>query len=203
MEKNELFYNFIKGLLRLPIKIFFPYSVKGRENVENIKGSYILCSNHLSNIDPVFLLVINSEQINFMAKSELFKNKIFGYILKKLGAFSVDRGKGDKKALVNAENVLKNKAVLGIFIEGTRSKTGEFLRPKSGAALLAYKSRVPVIPVCITGSGTNNKVKIFKKTVISYGKPIYINEIPEITEINVSMLRSMSNDIMEKIKEMR
>lgn len=203
MERNRLFYKLIKGMLILPVKIIFPYEEKGKENIENIKNSYILCSNHLSNLDPVFLLISNPRPICFMAKAELFKNKIFGWILKKLGAFAVERGRGDKKALINAENTLRHGDILGIFIEGTRSRTGDFLKPKSGAALLACKTGTQVVPVCITGGGKDNKVKAFKKTVISYAEPVCPPRISAGDDIGVGMLRKTSNNIMDKIKGMR
>lgn len=203
MEKSRNLYTVIRIILIPLMKIFFPYTVKGKKNLENCNGAYILCSNHLSNLDPVFLVVSNKKQICFMAKSELFKNFILGYVLRKLGAFSIERGKGDRKAMSDAEKILKNGETLGIFIEGTRSKTGEFLRPHSGTAFLACKVKSPVIPVCITGGGKNNKIKLFKKTIISYGKPMNIEDMPGMVDINIGSLRRVSNDIMDKIKEMR
>ncbi len=202
-NKSNGLYRAAKIILRPLIKIFFPYTVKGEQNLGSMEGPYILCSNHLSNLDPIFLVISHKNQIRFMGKAELFKNPILGYIFRKFGAFSIERGKRDKQALYNAENILKNGEILGIFIEGTRSKTGEFLRPRSGTALLACKANLPIIPVCITGGGKNNKIKIFKKTTISYGAPMNISDIPGAVEINIGTLRRVSSDIMDKIKEMR
>ena len=203
MAKDRVLYKIAKIVLKPLMKIFFPYEVKGSENLENLRGSYILCSNHLSNFDPVFLVISNKRQIRFMAKAELFKNAFLGYIFRKVGAFSIERGKGDREAIHIAENILKSREILGIFIEGTRSKSGDFLRPRSGVALLACKSKVPIVPVCITGGGPNNKIKFLKKTIISYGRPMDITEMPGTAEVNIGTLRRVSNDIMGKIKEMR
>lgn len=158
-----------RALLIPFMKLFFFYEVKGKNNIPK-QGGYIVCSNHLSNFDPVFLGITQRRQIFYMAKIELFKNKFFGWLIRKLGAFPVDRGKGDGKAINNAEKIIEDGNVLGIFIEGTRSKTGEFLRPKAGAAMIAEKVNVPVIPVCITPK--NKKVRLFQKVTISWGEPI-------------------------------
>lgn len=204
MEKKNLLYKTVKFICSPLVSILFPYKIFGIENIKDLKGPYIICANHLSNIDSVYLVVSNKDQIRFMAKSELFKNRILGFLFSRLGAFGVQRGKGDRKALSKAQIILRNKEVLGIFIEGTRSKTGEFLRPKSGAALLAIKEKVPVVPVCITGGGYYNKVKLFKRTYISYGKPIYLNKLFENSgDIGIGEIRKSSDIIMSRIKGMR
>ena len=202
MRQNKKLYKFISFILRPIIKILFPYEVRGLENIVNLKSGYILCSNHLSNLDPIFLALSYPTPICFMAKQELFKNKVLGQIFSSFGAFSVKRGTGDKNALDNAKQVLKNNDTLGIFIEGTRSKTGEFLRPKSGAALLAYETKSDVVTACITGTENNNKVKLFKKTIINFGKPIEYSAL-NMREGTRLELKDATNLIMDKIKEMR
>lgn len=203
MNSDIILYRALRVLLCPVVKIFFPFEIKGLENLNQLQGSYILCSNHLSNLDPVFLAVSHKRTIRFMAKAELFKNPFFAYIFTKLGAFSINRGRGDRGAISFAENILQNEEILGIFIEGTRSKTGEFLRPRSGVSFLAYKSKSMVVPVCITGGGKNNKVRIFKKTRILYGKPVDVLKTPGSAEMNVSTMRRISADIMNKIKDLR
>ncbi len=202
MKQNKEFYNFIAWFLRPFVKLFFPYKILGIENIKGLKSGYMICSNHVSNIDPIFYIVSHPQHIHFMAKAELFRNKFLGKIFSSLGAFAVKRGKGDYQAINEAQNILKNGEILGIFIEGTRSKTGEFLRPKSGAVLLSYNSGVPVVPVCITGSSKDKRVHIFKKTVIKYGVPITSEQlgINEGTRIEI---KNATNLIMNKIKELR
>ena len=198
---NKFFYEFCKIIIKPFIKIIFPYEVKGIENAKSFKDSgYVLCSNHLSNVDPVFLILINPTPINFMAKQELFKSKIVSFFLKMLGVFPVNRGKGDKRALEYAIKIPSKKEVLGIFIEGTRSKTGEFLRPRSGATLIASKSNSDVLPVCITGGGQNGKIKAFKKTTIIYGKKI---EGSCLNFENRLQLKQSTEMIMGSIKKLR
>ncbi len=202
MKQNKKLYNFVACFLKPFVKIFFPYEIIGIENVKDLKSGYIICSNHLSNMDPVFYIVSHPNPVHFMAKSELFRNKFLGEFFSCMGAFAVKRGKGDYQAINEAQNVLKNDEILGIFIEGTRSKTGEFLRPKSGAALLAATSNVPIVPACITGDASDKKVHIFKKTVIKYGTPITPGQLG-INERTRTEIKSATNLIMEKIKNLR
>lgn len=199
---SERFYKAVITIIKPFLKFFYPFEVRGLEKIKNAKKNYIICCNHLSNVDVAFLMVTHKKLICFMAKEELFKNKILGWFFKKMGAFAVKRGKGDKSALINSENIIKNGNILGIFIEGTRSKTGEFLRPKSGATLIASKTNADILPICITGSGENNKVKLFKKTIISYGDFIPNNAI-NCEDGSRSALKESTNKIMDSITKLR
>lgn len=199
---NEKFYKAVVSVIKPFVKLFYPFEVRGLEKINGANKNYIICCNHLSNIDVVFLMITHKKPIHFMAKEELFENKFLGWLFRKMGAFAVKRGKGDKSALINSENIIKNGNILGIFIEGTRSKTGEFLRPKSGAALIASKTNADILPICITGSGENNKVKLFKKTTISYGDFIP-NSAINCEDGSRSALKESTNKIMESIMNLR
>lgn len=207
MKFNKKFYKFCVFILKFFVKIFFPYEVTGQENIKNLKttdSGCIICSNHVSMLDPIFLMVscdYYDIYILFMAKIELFKNKFFGYILSLLGVFPVNRGKGDTSAIEHAINIIKSKKNLGIFIEGTRSKTGDFLRPKSGVSVISSQTKADVLPVCITGSSKNNKVKIFRKTYINYGEIIKYNNINN--NLEHKNIRNFTNNIMDNIKNLR
>ncbi len=187
-------------ILVIPIfKLLFFYKVNGKKNLPKT-GPFIVCSNHLSNYDPVFLALTQKRQIYYMAKAELFKNKFLSWLIRTLGAFPVERGAGDGKAINQAEEVVNDGRLLGIFIEGTRSKTGEFLRPKSGAAIIAHQMNVPVIPVCITPK--NKKVKVFRKVTISWGKPMSVEELG-LKNGGGEEYRNASRKIMDEIKKLR
>ena len=197
---NEKLYKICVSAIRPFIKLFFPYEVSGTENIKNLSGGYVICSNHLSNVDPIYLALTHAAPIQFMAKQELFKSKIFSKFLCAVGVFPIKRGKGDKEALNYALGIPKSGGILGIFIEGTRSKTGEFLRPRSGAAFVASQSGADVLPVCITGGGENNRVKLFKKTKICYGKAINSADLTIETRQD---LKKSTNLIMDNIKKLR
>lgn len=202
LSQNKLLYRTIVCLVKPFVSVLFPYEVRGTEKVKNFESGHILCSNHLSNLDPVYLAMVHFKPINFMAKAELFKNKLFSKFLSAIGVFAVNRGKSDHQALDKATDILKSGEVLGIFVEGTRSKTGEFLRPKSGTTVLAYNTSSPIIPVCITGGGKNNRIKLFKKTIIEYNYPILPEQlnIKEGTRLEIKAGTAL---IMQKIKELR
>lgn len=202
LSQNKLLYRTIVCLVKPFVSVLFPYEVRGTEKVKNFESGHILCSNHLSNLDPVYLAMVHFKPINFMAKAELFKNKLFSKFLSAIGVFAVNRGKSDHQALDKATDILKSGEVLGIFVEGTRSKTGEFLRPKSGTTVLAYNTSSPIIPVCITGGGKNNRIKLFKKTIIEYNYPILPEQlnIKEGTRLEIKVGTAL---IMQKIKELR
>lgn len=187
-------------ILAIPIfKLLYFYRVRGKKNVPK-KGPFIVCSNHLSNLDPVMLSLTQKRQIYYMAKAELFKNKFASFIIRMLGAFPVNRGAGDGKAINEAEQILKDGRLVGIFIEGTRSKTGDFLRPKAGAAMIAHQMNVPVIPVCITPR--KKKVKMFSGMTISWGNPLTTEELG-LKKGSGEEYRNASRIIMDEIKKLR
>lgn len=198
-NKNPLFYSIVKGIARVIFTVAIPMKVKGKENIP--EGKFVLCSNHLTWLDPVLLALSNKRQVCFMGKAELFKNKIIAAFLKGLGAFPVNRGAGDRSALEKANEVLESGKILGIFIEGTRSKTGELLKPKPGAVMLAYGAKAPILPVCITPKG-GGQIKLFKAVKVTYGKPIYPEELG-IEEGKSSEIRNATREVMDKITAIR
>lgn len=161
-----MFYKIIKTVAGLILKIFFPITVHGLDNIPN-DGNLVLASNHASNWDPIFISIGVSRQIHWMAKKELFKNKFLASFLNKLGAFPVDREDTDINAIKNALRVLKDDGILGIFPEGTRVDGFDLSNAKHGAALLSVRSKSPILPVYI-----ESNYKVFRKINIYIGKPI-------------------------------
>lgn len=187
-------------LLRLFYVPVYRIRVIGRENVPK-EGPVLLCSNHVTMKDPVILGISQRRQVFYMAKEELFRNGFIGGVLRGLGAFPVKRGTGGTDALEDAYTLLEENAVVGVFIEGTRSKTGELQRPKTGAALLHYRTKAPVVPVCITGNGGGRPLP-FRRTEIRFGKPIPAEELAVPDESSMQ-LRKASRVIMERITALR
>ncbi len=199
MKKSKL-YRILAAVIRPLVHIFYRLEVRGLENIPE-SGRCIICPNHTSNIDPVLLLVTLRRQIYFMAKAELFKNKLLAKLFRTLGAFPVERGKGDGVAISEAENILRSGEQLGLFIEGARSKTGDFLRPRVGCAMIAYQTDSPIIPVCITGA-KEHKVKFLRKAIISIGEQISVAEL-NIKNETGKEFRDASRFIMERIKSLK
>lgn len=192
------FYGFAKGLVSFIVRFGYKIEVKNIENLPPPDKGYVLASNHRSNFDPVFIGLGTNRPVCFMAKEELFKNKFFGSILKKLGTFPVSRGKGDQSAITNAVDVVKNGNILGIFPEGTRSKDGTLKKAKSGAVLISSRTNGDIVPV---GIHYGDKILWRRRITITYGKPIS-NEKLAITDTNRNELKAASQLLMERIGEL-
>lgn len=161
------------AILRPIMKVLFRVRVIGKENIPQTAGDpkVILCSNHISNWDPVLLLTCQRRHVYFMAKAELFPNRLCTWFFEKqVGAFPVKRGTGDTGAVHTAEDLVVSGKMVGIFPEGTRSKTGELLRPKSGAALIVSQTGAHVLPVAIVTK--NQKIRPFRPVTVVFGSPI-------------------------------
>lgn len=150
------------------MKIAFNLKFEGRENIPKDTPA-IFASNHRSNADPPLVALGVKTKCSFMAKEELFKNKIFAWLIRSLGAFPVKRGNGDTAVLDTAVERLKNGENLMIFPEGTRSKDGKVHKGRSGAAVIAARSMCPIVPVGIV---FGEKLKFRTKITVKYGKLI-------------------------------
>lgn len=152
---TSLEYWFWKSLLGSVLATSCRVHVLGREHTAR-KGPWILASNHISHFDPPLLSGISHRPVDWMAMEELFKNATFAFLLRRVGAFPVSRGKPDRTALRIAGDRIKTKRVLGIFPEGgIRDGEASILngaRPRPGFSLLATVHQVPVIPCVILGS---------------------------------------------------
>ena len=181
-------------------KVFYRYKFINNNSIPH-EGAYIIASNHMSFSDPVLLGLGQRRRLFFMAKQELFKNKFFAGLIRALGAFPVERGAGDGKAIKTGEDLIKEGNVMTIFIEGGRTKTGEFMRPRSGCALVAQQMQVPVIPACITITG--NPKHRFAKRVIHFGDPLTPQQLGRTPDGDRRQLKNATNMIMDEIKKMR
>jgi 1-acyl-sn-glycerol-3-phosphate acyltransferases len=199
MKRTPL-YNFGKTVVQFLVKPFIPYRVKNKERMPQT-GKLIVCCNHVSNSDPLRLAFSQRRQIYYMAKAELFENKFVAAIISALGAFPVQRGKGDKAAMNRAGQLLEEGQAVGVFIEGTRSKTGELLPPKAGAVMLAYSSHAPILPCCITAEG-GGVPKLFHKCTVSFGEPVWPEELG-IVDGTLSEYRAASQQLMGRIAQLR
>jgi 1-acyl-sn-glycerol-3-phosphate acyltransferase len=143
-----MFYILIKLLAALFIYLLFWPKVAGRINLKVKAGAMYIC-NHISFFDPILLAVISQRIIHFMAKSELFKSKFTGTFLKWLYAFPVIRNTPSVQSIKQAISVLESGKVFGIFPEGRRYHDGKLHEFERGAAMLALRTGVPVIPIFI------------------------------------------------------
>ena len=172
MKPFNRFFVFIYYLVGFVTTILHPTSVEGMENLP--AHGALLCPNHSSNWDPVLLglrLPVNY-RLHAMAKEELFKNPILGWIIRKLGAFPVSRGNNDIQAVKTAIQVLKAGDNLLIFPEGTVVRNGVGYidglpaHAKSGVAMIGVRTGAKLIPVFMDG-----EKKLFHRTRIIFGDP--------------------------------
>lgn len=159
-------YKFGKALCSAYFKSQYKIEIIGVENIPK-DGGVLLCSNHISNNDPPFVGVTCPRDISFMAKEELFRMPVMKTIMNGIRAFPVKRGMSDRNALKAGLSLLKEGNVLGLFPEGTRSKTGEIGTGLAGAGFFALRSNAAVIPCAIIGP-----YKRFSKLTVVFGKPI-------------------------------
>ena len=199
MAQNKVLYSIGKFILRPAYKILYRYKIKNKGAIP-AEGGVILASNHMSFADPVLLKKKKKRRLYFMAKQELFKNKFAASVIRALGAFPVERGAGDGKALKTGGDILKEGNVMTIFIEGTRTKTGDLLRPRSGCALVAQQMQLPVVPCCITKRNFNRK---FSKTIIHFGEVLTPEKMGLTPDSGRRELKGATNMIMGEIKRMR
>lgn len=199
-EKKTWLYAVAKFIA--PAVIGLPFGcriIKGKNNIPE-SGRFAVCSNHISLLDPIFLAIGQKRQLYFMAKQELFENPILRWLVTSLGAFPIKRGSADTKSVNRALEVLETDHLLGIFPEGTRSKDGELLKAKAGAAMIAYKENAPIVPAAIYAK--NGKVGFLKRVYVAYGEPITLEELG-MTDGGTKGLREASKNIMDKIAELR
>ena len=204
MQSNfyqKIIYQLVSQVIIFPIyKLLFRGILIGRENIPK-KGSFILVSNHGSLLDPPLLGHAVGRNISFMAKSELFRIPLLGFIIKACGAYPVKRGVADKTTIKIACEKLSNNNSIGIFIDGTRQKDGRVNKPKQGAALLAFKNQKLLLPVAIINSHRLVRLRFlipfFTKIVIKVGKPINPPEGASKNELGV-----MTNYLQKSINNM-
>lgn len=186
-----MLYKFATALVKTYLRIIFKVTVKG--NVPE-NGAYILCSNHTSYYDPVVVAAFCGRKLSFMAKKELFENKIFGFLIKSCGAFPVDREKADINAVKKTFSILKNGGAMLMFPEGKRVKEGDSAAAKSGMVMFSHKTGTPIIPV-----GIKSDFKLFSKLNITYGKPITLSEY-QGKKLSSDEMSLIAADILSEIK---
>lgn len=200
-HRRPFIYWFAHLVLPTYYKLVFHCAIRGKENIPK-EGPVILVSNHVTARDPLFLGAASRRQIHYMAKASLFKNKFLAWIIRYAGAFPVERGTGDTDALQEAYRLLEEDRIVGVFIEGTRSKDGEPLKPKTGVSLLAFRTHATVVPVSIIAEDGTCPVPWKKKMMVNIGRPVPFEEL-NIPEESSMHFRRAAKLIMEKIVALR
>ena len=185
---RSITYHALDLVLNPWYRLVYRGRVHGLEHIPD-RGGFILCSNHLSARDPLFLSTrIRSRWLRFMAKAELFRFKPLAFVLRRLGAFPVDRGHNDLAAVRTALKILSDGHCLGVFPQGTRSRDNTPTPMHSGVAMIALRSAAPVIPVFIDGP-----YRLFHRVDVFVGAPV------DLSDYGRSVDRATLDDATERI----
>lgn len=166
-HRNKV-YSIIYPIIWIFMKILHPWKAVGVEKIP--KESAVICGNHTTLGDPLYVVcgMGAKRQTHVMAKAEVMKWPVVGFLLKKAGIIGVNRGKSDMAAVKECLRVLRNGEKLLMFPEGTRVKDGEVSEAQTGAAMLATRTNSPLVPVYI-----QPKKRRFRKTTVVFGEPYY------------------------------
>jgi 1-acyl-sn-glycerol-3-phosphate acyltransferase len=163
----------------LAFHTLWPLRISGAKNVPR-KGAAIVVCNHLSMVDPFLVAYGVRRVICFMAKEELFRNPVTGFLVRVTGAFPVDRSRMDAATMRTAMTVLKDGYLLGMFPEGTRSTTGDMQEFRTGAIRLAARTRTPIIPTAVYNTDSALPPGKFVRPAsirLAFGPPIEFTEL--------------------------
>lgn len=192
------YYNLCCGAASFFLKVFMKFSRYGEEHLPE-KGGAIIASNHAAYIDPPILGVASCRELYFLAKRELFRNRLFGWFIGKLNAIPISRGTYDRKGLKRSVQLLKEGKVLVLFPEGTRSKNGKLQEARPGISKIALEAGVPIVPAYIRNSGKLVRAFLKGENVgVAFGSPIepaWLRRIPK----NKDGYRLVGQEIMKRI----
>lgn len=171
-EEHKKTYTIFKHLLKIPFKLYYNPKIIGESNIPET-GALIICANHKHLMDQCPIIISTKRMIHYLAKKEYFDGK-FAIFFKASGCIPVNRSIKDQDAKEHAINLLKQGFVVGLFPEGTRNKTKEFLLPfKYGAVSMAKKTNAQILPVGISGDYKFRS----KNLTIKIGKPFKIDKM--------------------------
>lgn len=184
--------------------LLFPFKLHGHKKVGT--GAYIYICNHYSLLDVFFPAHTTWEGVHFLAKDEVMHTPVLGYVARRVGVIGAMRDGSDVRSIMDSLKVLKNGEKIVIFPEGTRNKRSDdmFLPFHGGAAMLAIKSKTPVIPIVIC-----NRPKLFRRTHVVIGEPMELSEYygrklaPEEYESADKLLEEKLYALRETFRESR
>jgi len=172
---KRLFYRVAHAVVLTPFKLIFRVRVHGREKVPR-SGAFVVAPSHRSLMDIFFTAYVTTRRIRFMAKRELFAKRFLAWLLTAGGGFPVDRGSTDRAALRAAQQALEGGEPVAVFPEGTRHHGPEIGPLFDGAAYLAARLGVPILPVAIGGSEeilpSGKVLPRLRRVAIVIGEPI-------------------------------
>lgn len=197
-----MFYHFLYFNFTVLSRLVLRCRVVGKGNVPR-NSACIIVANHVNLLDSPLLGISLGRKVHFMAKAQLFASPFYGFMAKQFGAFPVTKGKLDRRAGKKAVELLEQGQALIILPEGTRSKDGKLGEAYPGAALLAVKRGVPIVPVGISGTGNLTGKRWFLKRhriTINIGEPFTLTT--KAGRLNKEETKRLTDEIMKHIAEL-
>jgi 1-acyl-sn-glycerol-3-phosphate acyltransferase len=174
---SDFFWAAGRLYMGLPARLFTRGRAYGRENVP-AKGGIVLAVNHLHWIDVPLLGSLSPRDLNFVAKAEAVNFPGLGKFIQWHGTIGVRRGESDREAVREMREAVRNGRALGLFVEGTRQRTGRPGKAQPGAAMVAIQEGVPVVPAAIYGTQFW-KLGNFAPCSIAFGRPMDFSGRPK------------------------
>ncbi len=175
-SEKSLIYSIVVPIVGVLFKSILPVKYHGLEHIASLDAPYIMMGNHTTMLDPFMMaLAVPKQQIRFVGKKELWKIRPFAWFANSINAIPVDRHNTDMEAMRACMRVTREGHVLGIFPEGTRHHKGLMTELESGVAMIALRSKVPLLPVYIAG-----KLGLFRTLHVYIGKPIMMDDLREM-----------------------
>ena len=201
-NKAPLSYRTTNLTLGTFLRIMFRPRYLGRDKIP-VDGPLIIAANHLSHIDPAFIMTATKRPVSYMSKKEHFEGAIRRLVFKQVGVIPVDREEGGKEALNGAIEILEEGGAIGIFPEGTRSRDGKMGKGKTGVARLAALTGAAVVPVAIRQTDgvwpvSKRAPRPWRKFYYKFGDPIYF----DYKEKNHENFREFTDSVMSRIVEL-
>ncbi|MDX1934358.1 MAG: lysophospholipid acyltransferase family protein [Capsulimonadales bacterium] len=168
--------------------------VQGEENVPK-NGTVLMVSNHVSYLDPVAIGDASPRRVVFMAKAELFRNRVLGFLLRGVDSFPVKRGEPDRAAFKNTLSMLEEGRVVCIFPQGTRREAGDLADAEPGAGLFAIRTGCPVVPVYVSGTDRmlDRQGKWHRgRVTVAFGEPFTLARETDREEGGRRMMREIA-----------
>ncbi len=200
------FYRFCRAAVILLARLWFRMSVSGRENVPRT-GAYVVAPVHRSNLDTPLVGAAFPRRIRFMGKDTLWAKRFGGWFVTALGGFPVTRGSADREALKRCFEMVEGGEPVVLFAEGER-KSGPLVQPLfDGAAYVAARYRIPIVPVAVGGSerAMPKGAKMIRphKIHVEIGVPILTaDRLPGGGRVPREALRSLSADLQLQLQEL-
>ncbi|HEX7084283.1 MAG TPA: lysophospholipid acyltransferase family protein [Gaiellaceae bacterium] len=177
MARGDFAWFLGRRYLGLPARLATHERIYGAERVP-AEGGAVLAINHFHWIDIAVVGVASPRNVDFVAKIEVHRVPGFGAYVRTFGALAVRRGESDRDAVRQMLEAARGGDVVGLFVEGTRQKSGEPGKVQPGAAMVALQADVPVVPLAIHGT-QHWRLGNWKPVSLAWGRPIRFEGLPK------------------------